>query len=32
MLLSFVWLCDFMDCGPAVSSVHGILQQEDWSR
>ena len=21
-----VWLCDHMDCGPPVSSVHGILQ------
>ena len=24
--LSRVWLCDFMDCSPPGSSVHGILQ------
>ena len=24
--LSFVWLCDPMDCSPPGSSVHGILQ------
>ena len=29
--LSCIWLCNFMDCSPPGSFVHGILQQEYWS-
>ena len=28
---SCLTLCDFMDCNPPASSVHGIYQKEDWS-
>ena len=30
-LQSCLTLCNSMDCGPPVSSAHGVLQQEYWS-